>query len=216
MEDRVYFNAVHERLLTPIELAGLRSRRRTLLAHAHGRVLDLGGGCGDHFTSYPPSVQHVTVLGADPSLRDALARRAASATVPIELVAGSLPFDASDAGFDAVVTNFLLCTMAPLDAVVVEIRRLLVDDGVLLACEHVPGRGVRALLASLMRPAIARLTPGCDQSIDVLMELRSQGFSVIDAQRFSLATAVIQLQSCVTLVAHPRRNRRPKAPDAQE
>ncbi|MGD9796166.1 MAG: class I SAM-dependent methyltransferase [Acidimicrobiia bacterium] len=201
-----YFDAVHERHLTPIELASLRPHRRALLAHAKGRVLDLGGGCGDHFTSYPPAVEHVTVLGPDPKLRDGLLRQAAAATVAIELLDGVLPLDVADASFDTVVANFLLCTLTPFGAAAEEIGRLVGDEGLLLACEHVPGRGVRAAMANVLRPAWARLTPACDARLDVVEALRRHGLTVIDADRFSMFTAAMPLQSCVALVARKRRD----------
>ncbi len=41
-------------------------RRRALLAHASGRVLDLGVGTGESFEHLPPAVSELVALDPDP------------------------------------------------------------------------------------------------------------------------------------------------------
>jgi SAM-dependent methyltransferase len=191
-----HYPAGHERVMTPVELAGLRPHRRALLAGARGRVLDLGGGIGDHFSAYPPSVD-VTVLGADPLVRPTVARRGLTATVPIELVDGTLPrVDWPDGSFDTVVTNFVLCSVPSLRATVAEIDRLLAPDGALLFCEHVPGRGLVRAMAGLVRSAWGPLNSGCQLDRDIPEQLRHSGFIVGGVRRFTLLTASLALRSC--------------------
>ena len=56
------FAAIYDRLLTASEEAGLADRRAELLAHAHGRVLEIGAGTGLNLERYPAAGVQELVL----------------------------------------------------------------------------------------------------------------------------------------------------------
>src|SRR5262249_24485984 len=55
------FAATYDRMSASTEEAGLRDRRRELLAQAHGRVLEIGGGTGANLPFYGAAVSSLTV-----------------------------------------------------------------------------------------------------------------------------------------------------------
>ena len=57
------------------ELAGLRRRRRRLLAAARGRVVELGAGTGLNLRHYPDGLEELLLVEPDPAMRRRLARR---------------------------------------------------------------------------------------------------------------------------------------------
>src|SRR3954454_2512673 len=69
------FAAVYDPFLALGELAGVRSRRRRLLAAARGRVVELGAGTGLNLRHYPEGLDELLLVEPDPAMRRQLARR---------------------------------------------------------------------------------------------------------------------------------------------
>src|SRR4051812_45892768 len=69
------FALVYDPSLSLGELAGLRRRRRRLLAGARGRVVELGAGTGLNLRHYTDGVDELIVVEPDPAMRRRLARR---------------------------------------------------------------------------------------------------------------------------------------------
>ena len=66
--------------------------RERLVARAFGRVVEVGGGTGEHLRLYSPKdVERVTVVGPDVWTRSMVERRAQAAAVPVDLVDERLP-----------------------------------------------------------------------------------------------------------------------------
>ena len=98
------FARFYERLADKAESPELAARRERLLAGLSGRVLELGPGTGVNFPYYPPTVSEVVAVEPEPRLRGRAEEAAASASVPIRVVAAvaeRLPFP--DDSFDAAV-----------------------------------------------------------------------------------------------------------------
>ena len=96
--------------------------RRTLLANAGGRVLEIGVGTGLSLPHYPPVDELVAADPSEPMLRRAR-RRAAEAgrdVTFVEAPAEHLPFE--DDSFDTVVSMLVLCTVADQRRALQEIR----------------------------------------------------------------------------------------------
>ncbi|HEX8753851.1 MAG TPA: hypothetical protein VF731_10585, partial [Solirubrobacterales bacterium] len=53
------FSAMYDRAMAGTEDAGLREKRRALLAGASGRVLELGAGTGANLELYPEAVREL-------------------------------------------------------------------------------------------------------------------------------------------------------------
>ncbi len=199
------FPALHDRAFSPVEQATLREHRRRLLDRARGRVLELGGGSGDHLRHYPADrVVAVDVAGPDPVLLSLLARRAAASPVPVQVLARPL---ADLAGpYDTIVCQLVLCAVPrPAATLAVLLDLLEPGEGRLLFLEHAPPVPGRSVITSLARPWWRSLTAGCDLARDVPAELRRAGFIVTDVERFTMRTLQIPIRSCVTGVARRRR-----------
>jgi ubiquinone/menaquinone biosynthesis C-methylase UbiE len=176
----------YQRTVVPklIELAmrqePIQRYRRRLVPLARGRVLEIGVGSGMNLPLYTEGVSEV--IGVDPSepLLDLARRRAAAATVPIDLKLGSgtdLPLDSES--IDTLVMTWTLCSIPEPLAALREMRRVLKSGGTLLFIEHglSPEPGV-ARWQHRLTPLWRRFAGGChlDRKIDDLV--RTAGFDL--------------------------------------
>jgi ubiquinone/menaquinone biosynthesis C-methylase UbiE len=132
------FAVVYDPFLALGELAGLRRRRRELLAAASGRVVELGAGTGLNLRHYPDGLDELLLVEPVPAMRRQLARRLRRTKREAEIVNASaerLPF--SDHSVDTVVATLVLCTVDDPRLALQEITRVLRPDGKLLFLEHV-------------------------------------------------------------------------------
>jgi ubiquinone/menaquinone biosynthesis C-methylase UbiE len=130
--------AFYDRLSAASERAGFADRRRSVLAPARGRVLEVGAGTGANLPHYPETVETLVLLEPDDGmagrLRTKLAASGRQATI-VRAAAEALPFE--DDSFDTVVAVLVLCSVDEPDRALAEIRRVLKPDGQLLFAEHV-------------------------------------------------------------------------------
>lgn len=92
---------------------GGTGHRRSLLAGLAGSVIEIGAGNGSTFGLYPDTVTDVLALESDDYLRSLARGKAASAPVPVRVVAGSAEqIPAADASADAVASSLVLCSVA--------------------------------------------------------------------------------------------------------
>lgn len=187
------FSAVYDRGMKGTEEAGLRKMRRTLLAGARGRVLELGAGTGVNLELYPQTLDGLTLAEPDPHmtkrLREKLAALGKTSEVTVlEAPAERLPFP--DDSFDTAVVTLVLCTVPDQPAALKEIARVLKPDGQLLFLEHVRSRN----------PALAKwqdrlerpwrfLGDGCHCNRDTAAAIDAAGFQLGEVKRDSLPKA---------------------------
>ena len=186
------FARVYERIAARSEGRGGAEHRRTLLAAASGRVIELGAGSGANFAHYPDTVREVVAVEPERRLREAALRAAASAPVPVavrEGTAGSLP--AEEAGFDVAVVSLVLCTVPDQQRALAELLRVIRPGGELRFYEHVRARDER--VARMQRLADAtfwpRIAGGCKLSRDTLAEIERAGFQIERCERFAYSVA---------------------------
>ena len=148
--------------------------RQNAVAHAAGRVLEIGIGSGLNLALYPPAV--IEVVGIEPSEKLLQITRRNAGAVPflVELVEGSaekLPFE--DASFDTVVSTWTMCSIPDVSAALREMHRILKPGGKLLFVEHglSPDKHVRWWQDHLNTPWRC-LAGGCNlnRSIPTLVE----------------------------------------------
>ncbi|MGE5229707.1 MAG: class I SAM-dependent methyltransferase [Deltaproteobacteria bacterium] len=171
---------MYDAVMWPFERTVLGAWRRRLAAGARGRVLEIGTGSGAQLAWYAPGTR-VTALEPDAGMLGRARERAARAAAGVTVVEGraeALPF--ADAGFDAAVSAFALCTVADPAAALAELRRVLVPGGALQLLEHVhlpwePGRTLQSRAA----PAWAAVAGGCRLDRDTLRSAREAGFVVV-------------------------------------
>ena len=204
MADHAVFAAAYERVMEPAERAGLRYRRRRLLASATGRVLEIGGGTGVHLPLYR-NVTSVDVLEPDGAMRRRLEEKVPAAMVPVTVHAAGIddaPFE--PASFDTVVTALTLCTVPDLDRALGAVARLLAPERRLLFLEHVPAHGPVRLFQRALQPVWPHVAAGCHLDRDIPAALRRTGFTVLDLERFSMPTFLLPIRAAVQGVARAR------------
>jgi ubiquinone/menaquinone biosynthesis C-methylase UbiE len=178
------FAAVYDPLSVRVERKFAAEEKRKLLAHAEGRVLEVGVGTGLSFAHYPAVDELVGVDPSEPMLRRAR-RRAAELGREVTLInapAEALPFE--DDSFDTVVAFAVLCSVGDQARALAEIRRVLRPGGRFIFIEHVRAED----------PALARrqdrwerpwgwFTCGCHPNRDTLAAIEAAGFDVVELAR---------------------------------
>ncbi|HEY8700508.1 MAG TPA: class I SAM-dependent methyltransferase [Arthrobacter sp.] len=183
------FARAYARAVGDMNRRGGTEHRRSLLAGLRGAVIEIGAGDGSAFALYPGTVTRVLALEPDDYLRKLAVESAASAPVPVTVVAAAAEkIPAEDASADAVVASLVLCSVADQARVLAEIRRVLRPGGTLAFYEHV--RSANWLLGKaedLLTPAWSRMAGGCHPNRDTLNAIASAGFAVRDNQRIGVA-----------------------------
>jgi SAM-dependent methyltransferase len=155
--------ALYNPFLWLSERLGMAALRRTLLADAHGAVLEIGAGTGLNLPHYPADLDQLVLAepGARMGHRIDLGRGPDGVAARLEWAAAEdLPF--ADGSFDTVVSTFVLCTVADPQRAVAEAVRVLRPGGCLLFLEHVRAEpGWRQALQRRSVHAWAAFADGC-------------------------------------------------------
>ncbi len=166
-----------------------RDQRAAALRGAAGEVLEVGFGFGASVAHYPGGAADVrTLVGVDanPGMLRRARRHLDASPFPIRLVRASasrLPF--SDASFDAVVTQWTLCSLPDLPAALLEMRRVIRPGGRFLFLEH--GLADEARLARRQRfltPLQRILAGGCRLDVPVDQAIGEAGFRLEHLDRY--------------------------------
>jgi ubiquinone/menaquinone biosynthesis C-methylase UbiE len=179
------FAGMYDRMMLATEDAGLRDRRRALLARADGRVLELGAGTGVNLPLYPEGgfSELVVTEPEEPMARrlEERARAASQVSRVVRAPAEDLPFD--DASFDTVVSTLVLCTVADQDAALREARRVLKDGGRLLFMEHVRSDDpARAKWQDRLHGPWKAIGHGCNCNRATVPAIEASGFRLVDLE----------------------------------
>jgi ubiquinone/menaquinone biosynthesis C-methylase UbiE len=162
------------------EIAGMRRRRRTLVAQARGLVLEIGAGTGLNVAHYPDAVDELILTEPEPGMRRQIARRLerqASVARVIAAPAERLPM--ADSSVDTVVATLVLCTVDDPENALREIARVLRPEGQLLFIEHIraSSRFLAACQDRLLKPWRG-FAGGCVCNRPTLELMRACGFTV--------------------------------------
>lgn len=162
----------------------LTKYRRTVVAAARGRVLEIGVGSGLNLPMYGEQVEFVYGIDPSPRLLSFARQRAEEARVPVELILGSATaVPLADDAVDTVVMTWTLCSIPDPLAALREMRRVLKPTGNLCFVEHglSPEPGVERW-QHLITPLWRRVAGGChlDRKIDELIRLA--GFDLANVQ----------------------------------
>ena len=124
----------------PMEYAGIRRRRKRLVAKARGRVLEVGVGTGKNLPYYPDGVQ-LTAIDVSAAMMRRARRRAEKLGIRpgFEIAdVAALPFP--DDTFDTTLATAVFCSVADPVAGLRELGRVTKPDGQILLLEHVRPR----------------------------------------------------------------------------
>lgn len=199
------FAAGYDSFMAGTEKAGLSERRRSLLANASGRVLEIGGGTGANLPFYGPEVDEVVITEPEEPMARRLEHKLREANRPVRIVragAERLPFE--DASFNCAVSTLVLCTVADPERALEEIRRVLKPDGRLLFIEHVRADDERLARWQdrLHRPWLW-FGHGCNCNRPTLETITSSGFSVSELERDRLPKAPPIVRPLIVGAADP-------------
>jgi ubiquinone/menaquinone biosynthesis C-methylase UbiE len=164
--------------------------RRKLLAHARGRVLEIGVGTGLSLPHYPAVDELVAADPSEPMLRRARRRAAEAgrAVTFVEAPAEQLPFE--DDSFDTVVSMVVLCTVEDQQRALQEIHRVLRPNGQFLFSEHVRAEDPKgARWQDRLEPIWGVVANGCHPNRRTLDAIREAGFDVSDVEQGELPGA---------------------------
>jgi ubiquinone/menaquinone biosynthesis C-methylase UbiE len=170
------------------ERGGLRELRRSTLAGASGRTLEVGAGSGLNHDLYPPAVTELVLTEPFGPMAAQLREKAASLKVPVEVVeapAEALPF--ADASFDTVTLTLVLCTVPEPDLALSEIARVLKPGGRFLFLEHVRAQDPRlARWQDRLHGPWYFFGHGCNCNRDTLAVIERSPLAVDRADRGSI------------------------------
>jgi ubiquinone/menaquinone biosynthesis C-methylase UbiE len=188
---RPRFAKMYLRAAPTAEERGATEHRHRLLEGLSGTVVEIGAGQGLNFPHYPPEVSEVIAIEPEPTLRREAEKVAASAGLPIRVVAGvadEVPVD--DASADAVVASLVLCSVPDQQRALAEIRRALRRGGELRFYEHVIARcqPKRLMLQLLDRTGLwPAISGGCHPARDTTEAIMRAGFEIEEIERFGFA-----------------------------
>lgn len=193
LRDRI-FARLYDRVLAPLEEAGLQAWRADLLAGLSGTVVEIGAGTGANLPHYPATVDRLVLTEPEPAMLAQLRQRLDRVPAGVDVTArrasaASLPL--ADGEADAVVTTLVLCTVPAPGAVLAEARRVLRPGGRLVFLEHVaaedrPERLRRQRRFDLVWPHIAG---GCRLTRRTEAAIAEAGFTVETITRESARKA---------------------------
>jgi ubiquinone/menaquinone biosynthesis C-methylase UbiE len=182
--------------------AGFAARRRGLLAHAEGVVVEIGAGTGLNFRHYPAGLQ---VLATEPDPHMLKAARKAARKADANLTLKQAPAEAlplGDASVDTVVSILVLCSVPDQAVALAEANRVLRPGGRLLLLEHVraadPGLASRQDRSERRH---VRFAGGCHPNRDTLRAVAAAGFDTSGVQAATLPGTRITSPG-ITGVAH--------------
>lgn len=170
----------------PMDLLGVRKRRRRLLEMATGRTLEVGVGTGRNLPFYPPSVDLVGI-DISPNMLKRARQAAEKHDQDVALEIGdvqNLPF--ADDEFDTVVATAVFCSVADPVAGLTEVARVVRPDGRVLLLEHVrPRNAVLGWIADRVNPAVRRLL-GPNINRDTEHNIARAGITIDQIERWGV------------------------------
>jgi len=180
-----WFAAVYDPVLWYAEHRSMGDRRRTLLAHATGRVLEIGAGTGLNLRHYPDAVEDLVLVEPSLPMTRRLARKLDVLGSPASVVRASaefLPFP--DNSFDCVVASFVFCTVTDPCRSLQELARVTRPGGLFLFLEHVRASSSRlAFWQDRLNPIWCRLANGCNCNRATLETFLNSPFTVVHLDR---------------------------------
>jgi ubiquinone/menaquinone biosynthesis C-methylase UbiE len=181
--------------------------RRKALAHAHGRVLEIGGGTGFNLPYYPSTIEELVVTEPAPGMLERARRRATTSALPVtvrQAPAEALPFE--DASFDTVVSTLVLCSVDDPDRALAEIHRVLRLGGQLIFVEHVRWEDPeRAKWQDRLERPWMVLADGCHPNRATLERIEAGPFDVVEVERTELKQSLPLVRPLVAGRAVARR-----------
>jgi ubiquinone/menaquinone biosynthesis C-methylase UbiE len=184
------FAMTYDRQMAKVEKASLRALRESLLAAAHGDVLEIGGGTGANLPYYPAGARSLTITEPEPAMVRRLERRAreqAPRATILRAPAEDLPFD--DGAFDVAVSTMVLCGVDDQQRALRQLRRVLRPGGQLIFIEHVRSGDARLARHQDRMNWMCQAVMRCDCNRPTLTSIEEAGFTVTGVGHLTMAKA---------------------------
>lgn len=156
----------------------LKNKRREVLKHARGTILEIGFGTGLNLTEYPLTVHEITTIDVNAGMKVLAKQHMKSSPITVHYYIGSveaLPFD--DRCFDTIVSTWTLCSVDDIHKSLQEIKRVLKPDGQLLFIEHGLSHNKNiAKWQQWISPLWQRVSLGCHLNRNMKKLLQENGF----------------------------------------
>jgi SAM-dependent methyltransferase len=197
------FNAGFFRLFGPYIEWTLRSRKRRVFAGLPDRVVEIGSGAGANLRYLPGGA---TLIAIEPNWFMYGRLRAAAHRHRVQLDLRDRMAEhtgLADHSVGTVISSFVLCSVADVDAVLAEILRILRPGGTFRFVEHVVAREgtlTRAAQRILGRPW-AWTFEGCSCERDLERAVRAAGFESITIERYRVHTPFVPFNTQIAGIA---------------
>ena len=179
------FARAYARVSVEADARGVTEHRRRLVEGLCGRVVEVGAGNGRMFAHYPATVTEVVAVEPDDILRALAGEAAASAPVPVRVLAGDADhLPVGDGAADAVVASLVLCSVPDQASALAEMVRVLRPGGELRYYEHVRSGGVVGILEDVVTPVWWRMAGGCHPNRRTSEAISAAGLTVESEDRF--------------------------------
>lgn len=160
-------------------LKAIQRLRSAVVPMAYGKVLEVGMGSGLNLKHYNAE-QVEMIWGLEPSvgMRRKAQNNLDKCTIPVawlELPSEAIPLPDNSA--DSIVLTYTLCTIPDWHAALLEMKRVLKDDGILLVSEHgeAPDESVQRWQKRI-NPIWRKLAGGCNLNRPIPKLIESVGF----------------------------------------
>lgn len=178
--------AIYNRMCASAERKFLADLRREVVGRAHGTVVEIGAGTGLNFPHYrADAIDHLFAVEPDPHMRRRADLQARAPALPLKLIEGTaerLPFQ--DDFADTIVATLVMCSVDDPQQAVMELARVLKDDGQLLFIEHVRSdEPQRARMQDVITPLWRRIAGNCHANRASVAALHTAGFAVEELRR---------------------------------
>jgi len=159
--------------------------RKEVLAHARGRVLELGFGTGLNLPHYPADVRELHAIEVNKGMNELARKNLDRSSIPVTfhvLNAEQLPFE--DEAFDTVVSTWTLCSIRHMERALAEVYRVLKAEGQFLFVEHglSPEPSVQKWQHRLA-PFQRVIAEGCHLDRDMEALIREAGFTIVQLRK---------------------------------
>jgi ubiquinone/menaquinone biosynthesis C-methylase UbiE len=163
----------------------VNARRKLACQGLQGRVLEIGFGSGLNLPYYPKAVTEVlAVEPSDMAWRLAQPRVGQLGAPVCRAGLDGERLDLADASVDRAVSPYTLCTIPDVEAVLLEVRRVLRPGGRLHFVEH--GRAPEPSVQRWqhrVHPVHSRLAGGCHLSRPIDRLISDAGFNLTDLEQ---------------------------------
>ena len=161
----------------------IRKYRPRVPPLATGRVLEIGFGTGMNLPYYSAEIEHLFGLEPSGKLLVRAEENISRARFPVDVIqsgAEDIPLESNS--LDTIVTTWTLCSIAPIEEALQEMRRVLKPGGRLLFLEH--GRAPDKKIARLQRrmTPVFRTLAGCRLDRPMTPIIAAAGFRFLELE----------------------------------